>query len=105
MLTLADLHHNSCYKHIGGKKINKTSHGTTDHSNTQLVLAVEVAARFRNPPPYPAPPVSINYGVISLNAFYIVYQLEKILPTNDCHYIVTLYRYHYIYGVNVPNLK
>ncbi len=27
------------------------------HSNTWLVLAVAVAAHFRNPPPSPAPPV------------------------------------------------
>ncbi len=30
---------------------------TAQHSNTWLVLAAAVAARFRNPPPSPAPPV------------------------------------------------
>ncbi len=34
------------------------------HSNAWLVLAVAVAAHFRNPPPSPAPPVYICYEVI-----------------------------------------
>ncbi len=35
------------------------------YSNTWLVLAVAVAACFRNPPPSPAPPVWLYCGVIS----------------------------------------
>ncbi len=65
-----------------GSFVSAANELTAQHSSTWLVLAVAVAASFRNPPPSPAPPVLICYGVTRvcyMGLFYICYVQQHVV--------------------------